>query len=229
VIDRNRILSLQHPPTFCAATTTTSPHGHQSLPLMAEGIYNTSSVMPLRQILLSLFLSHACDRKRQLLSGRVFCVGATRPLLKNPGGMALTLKSQPSPHPPTPWLQQDPCPACQPPTTTPPSGRAYPGTHPPAHHHPAAASFGLRKLPPRCPVVVGFGSRIHQAPRRSYARRMRPTTQINPSRDGCIHPCMLPMAAHHPAAVGHSPHCPTHHRQSSAPAYTNAKTSPPVD
>jgi len=65
---------------------------------MAEGIYNTSSVTPSRQIQLFLSLSRSWDRKRQLLSGRVFCVGATRPLLKNPGDMALTLKSQPSPH-----------------------------------------------------------------------------------------------------------------------------------
>jgi len=131
---------------------------------MAESIYNTSSVAPLQQIQLFLFLSRSRDRKQQLLSGHVFCVGVTRTLLKNLRGMALNLKSQPSPHPPTPRLQQDPCPGCQPPTTTPPSGRTYPHTQPPAHHHPATASFGLRKLPPRCPVVMGFGSRIHQAP-----------------------------------------------------------------
>jgi len=131
---------------------------------MAEGIYNTSSVVPSRQIQLFLSLSRLRNRKRQLLSGHVFCVGTTGPLLKNPVGMALTLKTQPSPHPPTPRLQQDPCPGCQPPTTTPPDGRAYPRTYPPAHHHPAATSFGLRKPPPRCPVVVSSGSCIHQAP-----------------------------------------------------------------
>jgi len=175
---------------------------------MAESIYNTSSVAPLRQIQLFLSLSPSCDGKRQLLSDRVFCVDAIRTLLKNPMGMTLTLKSQPSPHPPTPWLRQNPCSGCQPPTTTRHSGRVYPCTQPPANHHLAAASFGLRKPPPRYPVVVGFGSRIHQAARRSYARRIWPKTQTNPSPDSCIHPRMLPTAPHHPAAVGHSPHCP---------------------
>jgi len=95
--------------------------------------------------------------------------------------MALTLKSQPSPHPPTPRLQQDSCPGCQPPTTTPAGGRAYPRRQLPAHHHPAATSFGLCKPPPRCRVVVSFGSHIYQAPRWSYAQRIRPTTQTNSS------------------------------------------------
>jgi len=190
---------------------------------MAEGIYNTSSVVLLRQIQLVLSLSRSRDRKRQLLSGHIFCVGSTRSLLKNPRGMALTLKSQSSPHPPTPRLQQDPCPGCQPPTTTPPGGRAYPRTYQPAHHNPAAVIFSLRKLPQQCPVVVGFGSHICQAPQQSYAWCIRPTTQTNPSPDGCLHPRMLPTAHHHPTAVGHSPHCPKHHRQSSTPAHPNAK------
>jgi len=143
--------------------------------------------------------------------------------------MALTLKSQPRPHPPTPRLQRDPYPRCQPPTTTPPGGHAYPDTQPPAHHHPAAVSFGLHKPPPLCPVVVGFGSRIHQAPRRSYTWHLQPTTRTNSFPNGYIYPCMLPTVHHHPAAVGHRPDCPKHHQQSSAPAYPNAKTSPPGD
>jgi len=147
---------------------------------MAEGIYKTSSVAPSRQIQLFLFLLCSCDRKRQLPSGRVFCVGTTRPLLKNSGGMALTLKSQPSPDPPTPQLQQDPCPGCHPPTTTPPGCRAYPHMYPPAHHHLAAVSFDFRKPPPQCPAVVGSGSRIHQAPPGAcmpsvYRQRPEPT------------------------------------------------------
>jgi len=139
--------------------------------------------------------------------------------------MALTLKSQPSPHPPTPRLQQDPCPGCQPPTTTPPGGHAYPRTQPPAHHQQAAMSFSLRKPPPRYPAVVGSVSRIHQTPRRSYAWCIQPTTRTNPSPNGRIHPRILPMAQHHLAVVGHSPHCPIHHRQSSALAHPNAKNT----
>jgi len=238
-----------------SATTTTSPHGHQSLPLMGKGIYNTSSVAPSRQIQLFLFLSHSRARKLQLLSGRVFCVGATRPLLKNPGGMALTLKSQPSPHPPTPRLQPDPCPGCQPPTTTPiiyflvyslysyatyldhdesstttpPGGRVYPRTYRTA-------------TTTRRPQVSACVNRHHDAqwswapartstrpPRRLYDRCIWSTTRANTSPNGCIHPRMRPKAHHHPAAVGHSPHCPKHHWQSSALAHANAKTTPHSD
>jgi len=192
---------------------------------MAEGIYNTSSVVPSRRIQLFLFLSRLRNRKRQtsLWSRLLRRRDQTPP--QNPGGMALTLKSQPSPHPPTPRLQQHPCPGCQPPTTTPPGGRAYPPTQPPGHHHPAAASFSLRKLPPRCPLVVGSGSHIRQTPQWSYTRRIRPTTRTNPYPDGCIHLRILPTAHHHLTAVGHSPHSPRHHRQSSAPAHPNAKNT----
>ena len=139
--------------------------------------------------------------------------------------MALTLRSQPSPRPPTPRLQQDPCPGCQPPTTSPPGSRTYPRTQPLAHHQPVAVSFSLRKLPPRCPAVMGSSLCIHQAPRGSYARRIRPTTCTNPSPDGHIHPRILLTAQHHLAVVGHSPHCPIHHRQSSALAHPNAKNT----
>jgi len=135
----------------------------------------------------------------------------------------LTLKSQPSPHPPTLRLLQDPGPGCQRLTTTPAGGHAYVRTQPVAHHQPAAVSFGLHKPPPRCPAVVSSSSRIHQDPWRSYARRIQQTTRTNPSPDGRIHLCILPMAQHHLAVVGHSPHCPIHHQQSSAPAHPNHK------
>jgi len=77
-VKRNRSKShiiLTTPPNPPRSNNNNFSHGHQSLALMAEGIYNTSSVVPSRQMQLFLSQSRVHDRK-PYSSPFSFCVDA---------------------------------------------------------------------------------------------------------------------------------------------------------